>query len=338
MGLFISTNSFGDGTSSYGRDAVAALQLVCSHFTVKTSPMRITSLALDHLTDSDGEYLETPLSKLAPYFGCFDHVYVGVADNHFADDIYCKALLNQSFVSEWVRRSEVAASRFESELGPKLDHMRWYLNYEAAGNYFSTGCNHFTPLQPPSPSAEPSVAPAVSAAAFTTAYVSMFSTLTERLVAIRNTSVMWSPTFNSPSADVTDRAALLGNVTELFRGVPLMREVANQDALGKYSLYNVTSRSFTYNLTCTDTVFYQALLHEAAAAAAEQGAPPAEVSVNMELFSRRNTLPKQSTITGDPEEHEKRKCCYARHNLSLGPSWELVDWYRSQFLPWDPDA
>ena len=120
-----------------------------------------------------------------------------------------------------------------------------------------------------------------------------------------------------------------------------MREIANQDAVGKYALYDVSSGSFSYNLTCVDTIFYQALLTEAAAAAAAAGSPvtrvPVAVSVNMELFTRRNTVPA-STIAGDPAEHEARKCCYAAHNLSIGPSWEVGDWWRSQFVEWNPAA
>ena len=45
----------------------------------------------------------------------------------------------------------------------------------------------------------------------------------------------------------------------------------------------------------------------------------------MELFSRRDTVP-QSTIVGDPMEHARRQCCYAAHNLTIGPSWEITDW------------
>ena len=80
-------------------------------------------------------------------------------------------------------------------------------------------------------------------------------------------------------------------------------------------------------------LFQSGRLREAAAATPR----PATVNVNMELFSRRNTAP-QSTIVGDPFEHERRKCCYAAHNLSIGASWELTDWYRANFEPWDPDA
>ena len=78
----------------------------------------------------------------------------------------------------------------------------------------------------------------------------------------------------------------------------------------------MSSGDFSYNLTCDDTIFYQALLSEAAAnaasaltaAAAANGgtassAAPAVITVNMEMFSRRNTIP-QSTITGDPKEHQ----------------------------------
>lgn len=39
----------------------------------------------------------------------------------------------------------------------------------------------------------------------------------------------------------TSTAALLGNVTNLFKQLPLLTEVANQDAIGKYSLFNVSS-------------------------------------------------------------------------------------------------
>lgn len=325
MGLFVSTIDFADGTTSYGRSTIAAMDLICQHFNVSTSPQRITSLALDHLTDKNGVYLDAPLRGIARYFGCFDHVYIGTADNHFAPDMYCTALLNTSYTGEWVTRSVVAAKRFADE-HPALD-FRWYLNYEAAGNYFGTGCDHFQPdFQ------RQQASPVVSARAFTQAYSTMFASLTLQLVSLRNASVMWSPTFNWPAREVADRAALLSNVTSLFRAVPLLREVANQDAMGKYSTYDIASRTFTYNLTCADTVYYQALLKEAAAATPR----PAAVTVNMELFSRR-TAPKQSTIVGDPAEHEQRKCCYAAHNLTIGPSWELTDWYRSTFREWDPD-
>ena len=50
-----------------------------------------------------------------------------------------------------------------------------------------------------------------------------------------------------------------------------------------------------------------------------------KITVNMELFSRRDTVP-QSTIVGDPMEHARRQCCYAAHNLTIGPSWEITDW------------
>ena len=91
MGLFVSTQDFGDGSTAYGRTVTAALQLACDRFNASTSPNRITSLALDHLTDAAGAYLEAPLAALAPYFGCFGALYVGTADNHFAgsqSDLY----------------------------------------------------------------------------------------------------------------------------------------------------------------------------------------------------------------------------------------------------------
>ena len=126
----------------------------------------------------------------------------------------------------------------------------------------------------------------------------------------------------------------------------------------------VDAKVFRYNLTCTDTVYYQKLLTEAAVAAAvevgmEVAAAAAEeeksvaspanaaavpasvvpkalaVTVNMELFSRRSTVP-QSTITGDPVEHMQRQCCYAAHNLTIGPSWEITDWYNANFAEWSP--
>ena len=94
MGLFVSTQDFGDGSTAYGRTVTAALQLACDRFNASTSPTRITSLALDHLTDAAGAYLEAPLAALAPYFGCFGALYVGTADKHFAgsqSDLYCGA-------------------------------------------------------------------------------------------------------------------------------------------------------------------------------------------------------------------------------------------------------
>lgn len=361
MGLFVSTQDFGDGSTAYGRTVTAALQLACDRFNASTSPNRITSLALDHLTDAAGAYLEAPLAALAPYFGCFGALYVGTADNHFAgsqSDLYCGALANATFTTEYVRRSLRAAARFHAARGAALPHLRWYLNYEAAGNYFGTGCTRFEVAQPADPpgSHPGDLPPALPAAAFTAAYASMFAALTEGLVAIRDTSILWSPTFNWQASFVGriggGRAALVANLTLLLRTVPLLREIANQDAVGKYSLYDVGSRSFSYNLTCADTVFYQTLLAEAARdavatpaatpAAAPAGAPaaaaaaPASVSVNMELFSRRNTVPP-STIAGDPAEHEARKCCYRAHNLALGPSWDARFWYASQFVEWDPD-
>jgi hypothetical protein len=332
MGLFVSTTAFGNGTNTaYGRRVVNSLQLICNYLNSSTAPNRITSLSLDHLTSSSGEYLAETVDVLSPYFNCFDRIYVGTADNHFSSDIYCAALTNKTFTGEWVDRSITAAAKFEQD-HPNLRNFHWYLNYEAAGNYFSTGCTHFSAQQRPPP-AQP---PAVSAQAFTSAYIDMFSTLTKALVKMRNVSVMWSPTFNFRASDVTDRRALLGNVTRFLKGVPLLREVVNQDAMGKYSLYNISSGSFTYNLTCADTIFYQELLSEAAVAAVVHKDAAAQVSVNMELFSRRNTLPKQSTISGDPVEHERRKCCYAANNLTIGPSWDISDWYQANFMEWDP--
>jgi hypothetical protein len=332
MGLFVSTGSYGDGTGQYGRIINAALTLVCTSFNVSTSPNRIESLALDHLTDKEGNYLSAPIDGLSKFFRCFDRVYVGTADNHFTNDLYCTGTQNSTFTAAWVSRSVKAASRFAEEHS-SMHNLRWYLNYEAAGNYFGTGCDHFRPTGGEWPLRKSKSSPAarVTAEEFTAAYVRMFSSLTSALVRIRNVSVMWSPTFNERSRDVVDRPALLGNVTRLLQGVPLLREIANQDAIGKYSLYNITSERFTYNLTCEDTVYYQRLLREAAATAA----PPVDVTVNMEMFSRRNTVP-QSTITGDPAEHEQRKCCYAANGLRIGPSWEAKDWFCSQFVRWDP--
>ena len=112
----------------------------------------------------------------------------------------------------------------------------------------------------------------------------------------------------------------------------------------------MSSSDFSYNLTCDDTIFYQALLSEAAANAASAlsaataanggtassaTAATAVITVNMEMFSRRNTIP-QSTITGDPKEHQRRKCCYETNNLTIGPSWEIADWWGSQFVEWNP--
>jgi hypothetical protein len=354
MGLFVSTSAFGNGTTAYGKKATAALELICAHFTASTSRNRIHSLALDHLTDANGKYRADSVAGLAPYFSCFDAVFVGTADNHFTSDIYCKAVVNTSFTDEYVARSLRAATRFNADHpAAEFPNLRWYLNYEAAGNYFATGCSEFRVAQlPPPPN------PKVSARAFTAAYTGMFAALTQGLAKIRpGTAIMWSPTFNFQSSFVSesDRALLVANVAEFLRGVPLLRQVANQDAVGKYSLYNSSSRTFTYNLTCADTLFYQALLSEAAAAAATPsssmaapttpsaapavGANPAAVTVNMELFSRRSAPAgePQTTITGDPAEHEARKCCYAAHNLTIGPSWELTDWYVANFLEWSPD-
>ena len=73
--------------------------------------------------------------------------------------------------------------------------------------------------------------------------------------------------------------------------------------------YNISSRSFTYNLTCQeDTIFYQRLLKDAAEQASTgNNEEPAVITVNMELFSRKNTVPIISTITGDPMEHVKEE-------------------------------
>ena len=56
----------------------------------------------------------------------------------------------------------------------------------------------------------------------------MFVSLTSQLHRIRDTGVMWSPTFNERAADVVDRPALLGNLTALFVQLPRLSEVANQ--------------------------------------------------------------------------------------------------------------
>ena len=327
LGLFVSSSSFGNGTTAYGRMATSALQLICAHFNASTSPNKVHSLAIDHLTDPSGAYLSDAVEALAPYFECFDAVYVGTADNHFASDLYCKALLNASFTHEYVKRSLAAAERFTLEHpAASMPNLRWYLNYEAAGNYFGTGCSHFTAAQE-----APPPSPIVAASAFTAAYVDMFAALTNGLRALRDVSIMWSPTFNWQASFVPDRAALLGNLSAFFARLPLLTEVANQDAVGKYSLFNIRTRAFTYNMTCADTAFYQALLREAV----RDAAADVRVSVNMELFSRRNTVP-QSTITGDPFEHAARKCCYSQHNLTVGPSWQITDWYRANFIEWDP--
>ena len=124
----------------------------------------------------------------------------------------------------------------------------------------------------------------------------------------------------------------VGNLTHLFAQLPGLSEVANQDAVGKYSLYVRGAKRTIYNLSCADTVYYQAVLTEAAEAAAAADVTiagrgqreRAEITVNMELFSRRDTVP-QSTIVGDPMEHAQRRCCYDAHNLTIGPSWEITD-------------
>tara|TARA_B110000091_G_scaffold155829_1_gene165955 strand:- start:697 stop:1725 length:1029 start_codon:yes stop_codon:yes gene_type:complete len=342
MGLFISTSSFGDGSSAYAQVVKSSLTLACTSFNASTSPYRITSLALDHLSGRDGVYLKDALAGLFPFFGCFKTVYVGTADNHNAADMYCSSLLNTTFVDDYVARSLAVARQFTTDYPPeKIPNLRWYLNYEAAGNYFGTGCDTFQ-VEQPTAAALPRH-PIVSAEAFTASYASMFRRLTEGLTALRDTGgAMWSPTFNWQASFVEqtlgNRPSLLGNVTALLRNVPLLREIANQDAMGKYSLYNISNGRFSYNLTCSDTVFYQTLLSEAATAAVlGTTKPPVEVSVNMEMFSRRNTVP-QSTITGDPREHQSRKCCYDANNLTIGPSWEVADWWRSQFVEWDPAA
>ena len=314
MGLFIATSAFGNnGTTPYGIATTQALTLACKSFNATTSPNRITSIALDHLVGRDGVYLEETLDNLAQYFPCFDTVYIGTADNHNAPDIYCSSLLNTSFTDDYVSRSLIAAKRFTDTYSKEIiPNMVWYLNYEAAGNYFGTGCDTFQVNQPTTKSDLPNN-PIVSAESFTHAYATMFHQLTTGLMKLRNTNgAMWSPTFNWRSDFVKmimNRKALLGNVTSLLESVPLIREIANQDALGKYSLYNISSRSFTYNLTCQeDTIFYQRLLKDAAEQATTgNGEEPAVITVNMELFSRRNTVPIISTITGDPMEHVKEE-------------------------------
>ena len=161
------------------------------------APLRVRSLALDHLTDSSGTYAAVPLAKLATFFDCFSTVYVGTADNHLVPDIYCTGLLNASFTAEYIGRSVAAAQRFGAEHADQ-PNWQWYLNYEAAGNYFGTGCSHFSPAQHPRPPSgtPPSAPPLVSAEAFTAAYAQIFGTLIPRLLRIRDAAVMWSPTFN----------------------------------------------------------------------------------------------------------------------------------------------
>ena len=239
MGLFVSTHAIGNGNTSYARTVAESLKLICRRFNVTTSPNRIHSLALDHLTDSSGAYLSDAVAFLDPWLrDCFQTVYVGLADNHFASDIYCAALANTTFKNEWVRRSLAAAKRFSDD-HPAMkagSRFQWYLNYEAAGNYFGTGCSHFSPIdhQFPPASLPSGPAPAISAAQFTDAYAAMFSDLTQSLILISNTSVMWSPTFNVPSSELSlvDREWLLGNVTQLFSRLPLLQEIVNQDAIG----------------------------------------------------------------------------------------------------------
>ena len=68
------------------------------------------------------------------------------------------------------------------------------------------------------------------------------------------------------AVDVVDRRALVGNLTHLFAQLPRLSEVANQDAVGKYSLYVREDQRTVYNLSCADTVYYQAVLNEAAEA------------------------------------------------------------------------
>ena len=337
MGLFIDVSEFST-SNTYAQLVTSALTLACTSFNASSSPNRIKSIALDHLTSRGGTYLGDAIARLSPFFDCFETVYIGTADNHNAKDMYCSSLLNDTFLNDYVKRSLVAAERFTAEYPRQnIPNLRWYLNYEAAGNYFGTGCNHFEVEQP---TGELPKHPTVSAEAFTSAYVGMFRNLTEGLMELRDTGgAMWSPTFNWQASFVKDRPALLGNVTDLLRQVPLLREIVNQDAIGKYSLYNISDGSFSYNLTCEDTVFYQTLLSEAAAAAVmgTTNSSAVSVSVNMEMFSRRNTVP-QSTITGDPMEHQLRKCCYEANNLTIGPSWEVADWWKSQFVEWDPAA
>ena len=238
MGLFIATSSFGDGSTAYAHIVQKSLTLACSVFNASTSPNRITSIALDHLVGRDGVYLEQAISGLVPFFHCFDTVYVGTADNHNAPDMYCSSLLNTTFTDDYVQRSLAAATRFTSDYPrEKVPNLRWYLNYEAAGNYFGTGCDSFQVEQPTA--SDMPVRPIVSAEAFTTAYANMFFKLTTGLMALRDTKgAMWSPTFNWQSSFVEktlfNRPFLLGNVTNLLKNVPLIQEIANQDALGKY--------------------------------------------------------------------------------------------------------
>ena len=109
--------------------------------------VRVCVLVVRHaVRRRDGVY--TPaVAMLEDYFKCFDVVYVGGADNHHIPDMYCQGVVNASATASWVARSASAARKFADE-HPHLGNYAWYLDYEAAGNYFGTGCTHFTPGPP----------------------------------------------------------------------------------------------------------------------------------------------------------------------------------------------
>ena len=324
-GLFVSTLSYAEN-GSYARTTTRALELISAAFAVPTSADRVGSLALDHLATKEGQYIgDGPgMRQLLGYADRFEEVFVGgCPQGGFTSDVYCTGLLNSSFHSEWLRCSLGAAKLFAAQ-HPTLN-FTWYIPYEAAGNYFSRGCVGHGGV-------------AVSATQILNAYSSLFSQLAAGLVAIRRTGVMWSPTFNEPASTVTatDRAALVDSMRRLFDAVPQLTSVVNQDSIGKHSVYNTTTNTISYGLTCADTIFYQELLREASAAAAKGPT----IQVNMELFSRKGAEGPlwrlTESIPADPLALRERECCYQAANLTLGPSWDISSWYRANFEPWDP--
>lgn len=209
-GLFVDVKELGKH-GQYNTTVHAALELICSTFSFPTSPLQTNKyLALDHTTfPAPIGFLSDAIDSIAKYFPCFEEIHFGLADNHYTDDIYCQGVVNTTFQTSWVSRSLAAASLVDKRYGhlfldPTGPKLVWYLNYEAAGNYFETGCSRFKPASSSEHDAGSTgnTNASVSAAAFSQGYVDMFKPLTVALMKIRQAGVMWSPTFNFPWSQV----------------------------------------------------------------------------------------------------------------------------------------
>jgi hypothetical protein len=236
------------------------------------------------------------LDIVSRYFDCFDSIYVGTKNlkwNGKTGSKYNSGIQDAEFRHKNIQVSTNLMDRFIATY-PKLQ-FKWYISYEANLNYFS----------------DPKIKEG---------YVAFNAELCREMKQRRDVAIMWSPNFWTRSKLLTEpsRAALVANLKDHFSRVPIT-EVHFQDHRGGSSLYP-PSRKFG----AEDTKYYYDLMKSL-------GGP--DISVNVEMFVRKMSQGKQTTVAMSRADYVQHMKEYASDQLPLGASWEIRYWYSAHWNP-----